>query len=186
MLKKYILFIPCLLILGSLQAQDSPTRNFNIGVEAQQYPTGFLLGVRSEIGWKNHHALNIRVGYNLLDHQDFGVHEEEIGGGFGFTLGYSYYFKPQNHGWFLGVRNDFWFNEVDWKDNIGEAEELRGTSNIIVLQPTIIGGYQFLLKNQVTITPTLAFGAEINIKTEGEEVGQGSILLWGLNLGYQF
>jgi hypothetical protein len=40
------------------------------------------------------------VGYNLLDHKDFGVQESEKGGGFGFTLGYRYYFKPENKKWF--------------------------------------------------------------------------------------
>ncbi|MGK0365875.1 MAG: hypothetical protein ACI85O_002945 [Saprospiraceae bacterium] len=33
------------------------------------------------------------------------------------------------------------------------------------------------------ITPTLAFGAEVNVKTKGEEVGQGTVVLWGVNLG---
>jgi hypothetical protein len=40
------------------------------------------------------------VGCNLLNHKDFGVQESEKGGGFGFTLGYRYYFKPENKKWF--------------------------------------------------------------------------------------
>ena len=169
-----------------LSAQDASGKYVDFGVEVQQYPTGFLLGVRSEIGLANHHAIDIRVGYNLLDHQDFGVHEDEEGGGFGFTLGYRYYFQPQNEKWFLGVRSDLWFNEVDWMDNIGEVNELSGTTNVMVLQPTAIGGYRFLINENWVITPTIGFGVEINVKTDGEEVGQGTILLWGVNIGYQF
>lgn len=167
-------------------AQTENNQYFDIGIEIQQYPTGFLFGARSEIGLASHHAIDIRIGYNLLDHQDFGVHEDEEGGGFGFTLGYRYYFKPENKKWFLGARTDLWFNEVDWKDNIGAPNELIGTTDVTVLQPTAILGYRFLIQENWVITPTLAFGAEINIKTEGADVGEGAIFLWGFNAGYQF
>lgn len=158
---------------------------YDLGVEVQQYPTGFLYGVRGEIGWTPYHAIDWRVGYNLLDHKDFGEHESEKGGGFGFTLGYRKYFKPTNQGWFLGIRSDLWWNEVSWKDNIGKADEVVGTTKITVFQPTAIGGYGFLFNN-LLITPTVAFGGEFNIKTKGEKVGQGSIFLWGINLAYRF
>ena len=186
-MSKKILFI----LIFSLYSFVSFSQNetgvyFDLGVEAQQYPTGFLLGARAEIGIASHHALDVRIGYNSLDHKDFGEHESEIGGGFGFTLGYRYYFKPENRKWFLGARSDFWWNEIDWEDNIRNPNQMVGTTNVVVLQPTAIGGYRFLLNNNFVITPTLAFGAEINIKTEGEDVGQGAIVLWGINLGYKF
>ena len=183
---KLLLLCSLFFLETNLFAQDDSGKYLDFGIEAQQYPTGFLLGIRSEIGLNKHHAVDVRIGYNLLDHQDFGVQEDEKGGGFGFTLGYRYYFQSQNTKWFLGARSDLWFNEVDWKDNIGQANEINGTTDVVVLQPTAIGGYRFLLNDHWVITPTLAFGAEINIKTDGEEVGQGSILLWGLNIGYQF
>ena len=185
-MKKIIISIfSFLLLTGSSIAQTEENKYFELGLEAQQYPTGFLFGLRSEIGLKSHNVIDIRVGYNLLDHKDFGVQESEKGGGFGFTLGYRYYFNPDNQKWFLGARSDLWFNEVDWFDN-REDEMRSGMTNVVVLQPTAIVGYRFLIKEHWVITPTLAFGAEINIKTKGEEVGQGAIVLWGVNLGYQF
>ncbi len=185
MKKINFLILSFLFFLGNINAQTEDVKYFDLGVELQQYPTGFLLGVKSEIGLSMHHALDFRAGYNLLDHQDFGEHEDEEGGGFGLTLGYRYYFNPENINWFIGARTDLWFNEIDWIENRNNEGEM-GTSKVTVLQPTAICGYRFLVKENWVLTPTLAFGAEINIKTEGEAVGQGAIALWGMNLAYQF
>jgi len=159
----------------------NPSLGQDFGIEIQQYPTGFLFGVRGEVGLKAHHAIDFRLGYNSLDHRDLGVQENEEGGGFGGTIGYRYYFQPEHHKFFLGARTDLWFNSVDW---INSTEF--GNTKITVLQPTAILGYLFLLNEKFVLTPTAALGAEINIKTEGAEVGQGAILLWGINLAYRF
>ena len=185
MKNKILFFIVFSLYHFSLFSQEGGTKYFDLGVEVQQYPTGFLFGVRSEFGLAEHHAMDIRIGYNSLDHKDFGVQESEKGGGFGFTIGYRYYFNLGNQKWFLGARSDLWFNEIDWFDN-REDEMKAGVTNIVVLQPTAIVGYRFLIKEHWVISPTLALGAEINVKTKGEEVGQGAIVLWGVNIGYQF
>ena len=152
-----------------------------IGVEVQQYPTGFLFGVYGEIDLKEHHAITFRAGYNLLDHKDLGVQENEEGGGFGGSVGYKYYFSEERSKLFLGARTDLWFNSVDWTNDM-----LSGTTEVLVLQPTAMVGFSFLLNEHVVVAPTLALGAEINVDTDGAEVGQGGILLWGVQLGYKF
>ena len=186
-MKKVFLFFIFLSCLNTTFGQETDHRYFEFGVEIQQYPTGFLTGVRAEIGWKPHHALDFRVGYNQLDHKDFGVHDSEIGGGFGGTVGYRYYFSSDNKKWFFGARTDLWFNDIDWIDfDVGGVEIANGSTNVVVLQPTLIGGYRFSLNDYFALTPTVAFGAEINIATDGEPVGQGGIFLWGVNLTYRF
>ena len=185
MKNKILLCFALLFALNSF-GQDQEGKYIDLGLEVQQYPTGLLLGVCAEVALMTHHTLDLRVGYNLVDHQDFGVHEKEKGGGFGFTLGYRYYFKKGNRAWFLGARSDLWWNELDWKDNINGALELNGTTKITVFQPTAIAGYLFLLNEHWVITPTLAFGVEINVETKGEPVGEGAIVLWGINLARRF
>lgn len=175
---KYHLIFLCLVFSQLAISQENHTLSKEFGVEIQQYPTGFLLGLRFNFGLKAHHRLNLRAGYNTLDHKDFGVQDSEIGGGFGGSLGYNYYFSPLCDKFFIGVRSDLWFNEIDWKN---EVSGLNGTTGVTVLQPTIIGGYTFILGEKFTLTPTLAFGAEINIRTQGEPVGQGAIILWGVS-----
>ncbi len=187
MKKIYLLFIFLALVHTAI-GQEKSGKYLELGLEVQQYPTGYLAGIRGELALTNHHALDLRIGYNGLDHKDFGVHNTEVGGGFGGSLSYRYYFNPTNEKWFAGLRTDLWFNEIDWTDpSVDELEPIiKGVTNVVVLQPTIIGGYRWAVRDHFAITPTAAFGAEINIITDGEAVGQGLILLWGVSLTYRF
>ena len=173
-------------LVNTAIAQEKEGKYFEVGIEIQQYPTGYLAGIRGELGLAQHHAMGFRIGYNGLDHKDFGVHDTEVGGGFGGSVGYRYYFKPDNKNLFIGVRTDIWFNKIDWTDlEPGSMDPIEASSKIVVFQPTVIGGYRWAVNDHFAITPTAALGAEINVKTDGEEVGQGVIILWGLNLSYR-
>jgi len=175
-------FLFLLLIFGYNQAFSQ----FEVGLELQVYPTGLIPGIHLEYELSPHSGLQGRVGYNVVRHRGLGVHEDERGGGFGGTLGYRYYFKPERKGLLLGIRCDLWRNEVDWRDNIGLITEVNGTSNVTVLQPTAEIGFVRLLKNGLFLIPTVALGAEINIQTDGAEIGQGAILLLGITLAKRF
>ncbi len=182
---KYTIGLVFILLL-SITASGQSTPNYvALGLEFQQYPTGSIPGVRLGFALADHHSLELRVGYNIVYHGDAGVHELEEGGGFGFSPGYQYWFRSAHEGLFLGARVDFWFNSVDWKDNIGLANELSGTTEIMVIQPTLTGGYSIPIAQKLYLTPTLAFGAEINTRQEGADVGEGAILLAGLQLNYR-
>jgi hypothetical protein len=182
MFKKNIILFAFFLSCNYLVAQESFSKYSSFGIEMQLYPTGFLFGGRGEFGFKPHQSFDFRVGYNLVDHRDLGKHANEEGGGFGFTLGYRYYFQSQNTRFFLGIRSDLWFNKIDWQD----SPSLSGTTNIIVLQPTLIAGYLFLINEKWSVSPTLAFGYEVNVVENGEPVGQGTIALLGVNFCYRF
>ena len=189
-MNKILLIVVLALSVTAVKAQEEPSDKkipFDLGIEAQLYPTGFLLGTRLEKGITLRDAINLRIGYNFVNHRDWGVKMDERGGGAGFTIGYRRYFKDYLRGLFLGARNDIWFNSIDWKDEDENGNETSGNSKITVVQPTIELGYQFLLKNEYwVIAPNIAFGYEINVKTEGEEVGEGAILLLGVSALYRF
>ena len=182
------LFFIALFMSQTLFAQETTERIVEVGADVQKYPTGILLAVRAEFSLKPHHAIDFRIGYNGLDHQDFGVHDSEIGGGFGGSIGYRYYFNENHKNWFLGPRVDLWNNIVDWIDLDEQGQDIiaEGESDIFVLQPTLVGGFHWLVNNHFVITPTAALGAEINIITDGAEIGQGLILLLGANVTYRF
>ncbi|MEM9986133.1 MAG: hypothetical protein AAF804_13655 [Bacteroidota bacterium] len=154
------------------------------GLEFQAYPTGLIPGVR--VAWLSgqHSEWNLRVGGNFFDHQDFGVQEEEIGRGPGGSLGYRYYFRPVGTGLYLGLRTDLWRNANRWRDQIGTPDESSGVSRIWVLQPTLEGGYAFDVGETLSLQPSVSFGREWNVVTEGAEVGQGLILLLGISAMY--
>lgn len=181
------IFFAVLFLFVSLQLaaqQDIPTAG--LGLELQVYPTGQLIGITFEKMWSSKNACHIRAGYNRVRHGDAGVHDEESGGGLGGTLGYRRYFREDYRGWHIGIRSDLWFNTIDWKDFLPGAAPNTGTSNIIVLQPTLESGYLFLFKKEIFLDFALAFGKEFNIKTEGEPTGEGYILLGGLTFGIRF
>ncbi len=184
------IFIILFFLLGTSLAngQESSARIVEIGADFQKYPTGVLIALRAEFSLKRHHAIDTRIGYNGLDHLDFGVHDSEIGGGFGGSLGYRYYFKDTHSKWFIGARVDLWNNVIDWIDLDPNTEEpiAEGVSDVFVLQPTAVFGYHWLFHEHFALTPTVAAGAEINIITDGAEVGQGLILLLGANFTYRF
>ena len=85
-------------------------------------------------------------------------------------------------GW-IGVRADYWFLDIDWEDpdaaNPGSIRS--GSTSVQVFQPTVRFGWRKALSG-VQIDVSTALGAEINVQTEGEAVGQGAILLVGLRV----
>jgi len=172
-----------------LYAQEESTQRHigNIGIDVQGYPTGAIVTLRYEHAIKERHAVNVRAGYNIIRHRNLGVQDDERGGGGGFSLGYRFYLKEQQHGFFFGAKSDVWFNEIQWKSSPNNADERSGITNIIVLQPTAEAGYCWAVaNNQLGIAPYIALGSEINVMTKGEEVGQGAIFLVGLNVHYRF
>ena len=180
------LIITLMLVVGigsTLQAQNISS----YGVELQVYPTGVIPGITFEYGISQQATIGARVGYNIVRHRDLGVHEDERGGGVGISVDYQYYLSEEAIGWFGGVRTDAWFNTIDWKDNIDMPNQVMGQTEIVVIQPTVRAGYALALNPQRTILlePALSFGVEINTFQEGEDVGEGLILLVGVGLKFR-
>ena len=162
----------------SAQSEISSKKTFEIGLEFQAYPTGILPGIRCEKFLNSNSSINLRLGFQLIDHRDLGVHENEEGSGYGASLAYRRFFKPDYKGLSLALRTDLWFNEIDWRDEL-----LEGTSNITVVQPTLMGEYAIQVSPSMTITPSLSFGFEWNVSTDGEPTGEGAIILLGCTVG---
>ncbi|MEM9819522.1 MAG: DUF3575 domain-containing protein [Bacteroidota bacterium] len=173
------------ILLACLLPLTGATQVLDFSFEFQAYPTGLIPGLRIEKPFHEKNAVHLRLGYNWIRHGSLGVQDDERGDGFGFSLGYKRYLKSSFRSWYLGLKNDIWFNELDWETEVQNAT-MRGTSKIIVVQPTLEAGHLFLLKNNWIFTPSIAFGFEINVKTEGAEMGQGAILLLGFHFGRRF
>lgn len=175
--KNYFLLFILFLFVGNAFAQP-----LDIDLEFQVYPTGLIPGLRIEQGFGDKNAVHLRLGANLFDHRDLGVQDEERGKGFGFTVGYKRYLKSDFKGLSLGLRNDVWFNTVDWVDN-SSLGGITGTTKIVVVQPTAELAYLMKFGNNWVFTPALGFGYEVNVKTDGAPTGEGAILLLGLSVG---
>ena len=149
--------------------------------EFQAYPTGLIPGIRIEKSLGAKSAAQLRLGYNWIRHRDLGEHDDERGDGYGFSLGYKRYFRNNHDGFSLGLKNDVWWNTINWTDEPASS----GTTDITVLQPTLELAYS-LIKSDIVFSPSLAFGFEWNVCTEGEPTGEGAILLVGVLIGKRF
>ncbi len=149
-------------------------KNFELGLEVQAYPTGIIPGIRLEKYLNPSTSVNLRLGYQIINHRDLGIQKNEEGSGYGVSIAFRRFFELHHKGLSLALRTDLWFNKMDWR-----SETDSGTSNIKVIQPTFMSEYSFGLGSNFSITPSLSFGWEWNVSTDGEPVGEGAIVLLG-------
>lgn len=182
LLKLLFVSIFCLIFFDTSNAQSENTpkdKAFDLGLEIQVYPTGIIPGIRLEKYLNSNASLNFRLGYQLIDHRDLGVQDNEEGSGFGASIAYRRFFNSNHKGFSLAFRTDLWFNKIDWTNDTST-----GTSNITVIQPTLMGEYAFRISEGFSITPSASFGWEWNVSTDGEPTGEGAILLLGCTFGF--
>ena len=160
-------------------------RVMDFGLEIQVYPTGLIPGLRFEKSFTKRDLYTARIGYQIIDHGSKGEHDSEKGSGFGGTLGYKHYFTKYFVGPSLGARTDYWRNSIDWETQTDTGVRA-GNSEVQVIQPTVEFGWGFSIGENFVITPSAAFGFEINIKTVGEGTGEGLIMLAGVTAAYRF
>jgi hypothetical protein len=154
------------------------------GLELQGYPAGVIVAGRASLAISAADAIVVYLGYNVTDRGDFGEHDDEEGSGAGFGAAVRHSFGAAGGGWHIGARTDLWFLDIDWSDAGGTRV---GMTEVTVLQPTARAGYAWLLFGErLLLDATVALGAEINIQTQGEDVGEGVILLGGFGLSYRF
>lgn len=183
MKRHLLIFIVCLLSIALGKAQEEEkvfVENWAIGPEFQAYPTGLTPGLVAYKSIGNNNYIHLKAGYNHVRHGDAGLHEDERGGGFGGSLGFNRLVAIRKSNFLAGVRCDLWYNEIDWKIRIDEPNEESGVSKVTVLQPTISMGYPIAVGKGFFL-PQISFGAEINVETQGEETGEGLILLVGVS-----
>jgi len=182
MMKKFtsltvILF--CFIITAHSQIEGYKT--IDVGGEFQWYPKGYIYAIHLGYNFPVHHSVQLRLGYNKSNWKEKGIHDNEEGGGPGFSMGYRYYFLVRPHGFFLGARADLWKLTIDWREGT-----MNGKSKLWALQPAAELGYMFLINDMFFISPSIAAGVQTNIKTEGQAVGDGSVILVGISTGWKF
>ena len=178
-MKFQILFSFFVLIAVSSTSAQNTTLNEGtyLGLSVQAYPAGIIPTVNLETYLNEKSSLLFRLGGNFTDRQDFSdVNLTEEGEGFGGSVGFRKHFPLKTGKIVAGIITDLWSLEIDWTDNGPADTIISGTTDILVLQPYLEGGYFLPIKNSSSqIGLTLGFGREINIRTQGDEVAQDFI-----------
>ncbi len=175
----------CLMVILSTLATGQNNRENGlavIGAEVQFYPAGTIFNLKTGWAISSKSMLLGKVGYNVAMRQDFGKHDNEEGGGLGFTAAYKHYLKSGFSGWFVEARAGMWLLDIDWRDN---NPVRTGNTKISVLQPTAGIGYDFIINQNIKLGLIAAFGYEVNVGTRGEPVGEGGISLVGISFSHQ-
>lgn len=115
------------------------------------------------------------AGVNVARRWSWGRHDDERGWGPGLGLGWLWQAPV---GWLLGARVEAWDLQIDWRD-----ASRQGSTRSVVLQPSVELGWRFPQQRWGACETALSLGQEINVSTDGEEVGQGPILR--LRLGWR-
>ena len=172
----------CSLVLVCLLPLQTATAQSAAGLNLQAYPAGLIGQVRYTHA-RAHQSLGFHAGVNLTNRRDWGKHDDETGGGYGAGTVWRFYPGATPAGFFAGIQADLWWMEIDWTEHAGTS----GTTEITVLQPTVQLGYAYQQpQGPWRFEATLSLGAEINVKTGGEPVGEGAIFLAGLGTAYSF
>src|SRR5688572_5053727 len=181
-MKKATTVFTCILFLFVSKAQDVAVgySTTDIGAHYQWYPSGTITGLHFAFNSKIHHSILLQLNYNKANREDNGEKENEKGSGWGGAIGYRYYFRPFPHKFFIGAKTDIYRMKIDWSQGIETGETKTWT-----LQPLFEIGYTFIINDQAFITPSISNGVEINVKTEGDKVGQGFITLIGISAGFR-
>ncbi len=172
-------------LLLTLQVQASlgqiPAGKSVAGLSLQVYPAGLIGNIQYAYQLAPKQTVTIYGGLNITNRRDWGEQDDETGVGVGPGIAWRYYLHQAPKGLYGGIRTDLWFLNIDWKQDTGET----GSSDITVLQPTAVLGYTHLAAGPWIIDMYVSLGAEINVRTRGEPVGEGAILLAGLSVGYR-
>jgi hypothetical protein len=144
--------------------------------EVRAYPSGVIVsgGALFETGKRD--ELGVSLAYNRAERGNAGRHDDESGDGIGIGVSGQRFLRTTRAGWFYGARAELFRLGIDWKD----PGNRQGSSQITVLQPTARIGYRWVAQQRWNIDAAASLGAEINLATQGEKVGEGAIALIGI------
>lgn len=165
-------------LLASCAAADYE-RSALFGVEANAYPTGQLIGPRGELRLAERGALSGRAAIHFADRGDDGEHDREDGSGYTGGIGWRQWLDDYGDDWFVGARLELSRLALGWTDD--GPPERSGNSNVTIVTPFIEGGYSWAFENDLRLDLFASLGREVNVDTDGADVGEGAILMVGVS-----
>ena len=143
----------------------TPTAELRVYPAGQILSAGLIWPLDARTEW------GVSALYNRARRGDAGHHEDESGDGFGVGMELNRFWNSKSQGWFYGARAELFELDINWRDLART-----GDSTVTVFQPTLRLGYRTQPSFKgLGITVAVNAGAEVNVATRGESVGQGAI-----------
>jgi hypothetical protein len=183
-MKKPILLSFSLIVLSFAgRSQDVGYRTTDIGAEFQWSPDGTAYNLQFAFNARTHHSFLLRAGYNTAPAKKTDLHDGEEGNGWGGSFGYRYYTGVMPKRFYIGTRLEIRNMKIHWSVSTTESD-----TKLTIFQPSLEAGYTFLINDLFFITPFVAAGPQVNLKTEGPGVnyGEGFNPLAGISAGWRF
>jgi hypothetical protein len=173
---------------SSENIDSNKAKRTDLGLSVQWYPAGIITTLNSELFSENKSSMLLRLGGNFANRRDYSPYNDnEKGSGFGGTLGYRWHFYGKCGCFVAGFNTDIWNAWINWKNDIGQANQTQGRTYTLVIQPWIEAGYfANINKSPFQIGLSTGFGRELNIVTKGKAVGQGWINSVSIQIQYSF
>lgn len=162
-------------VFSQSQQGEKNTHEKYVGFSVQLYPAGVITTVNSELFFNQNSAIILRAGGNFADRTDLSPYNDnEWGKGIGGSIGYRRHFPLKTGSLLAGINLDVWNMWINWKDDVNGTNPTAGQTYTLVVQPWLEFGYFLnIKKSPFQVGFTGGFGREINVITNGEEVGQG-------------
>lgn len=176
-----ILFVVLLFSSSIVSAQQGKMREI-LGAGIQVHTYGFIPGFTWEHLFRNQHSLRVNAGLNITNRHSAGKQQQEWGMGEMLGVGYRRFFNEATNGFFAGITVDGEHLRINWIGGFGR----RGWTDVVVVQPTAELGYRFMLDKRWLLDIYTSHGAEINVATDGPEVGQGYIGMLGFRFNFLY
>jgi hypothetical protein len=178
---RLLIVLTALFFVCSAYAQEYGYTTVDVGAGFKAPSHSAIFGLHLAANARIHSGFHALIGYNKIFSNDAGKHEAEEGGGPGISLGYRYYFKVRPYGFFIGAGTDLWHLKINWRQIA-----ITGTTKTWALVPQAEMGYMILINDMFFISPSIGFGTQSNLGTQGEPVGDGFRFIPGISAGFKF
>ena len=182
-MKSICIALSAILISLTTTAQDAGYRTTDVGASFQYSPDFNTYSLHLAFNSEEYHSFILRGNYARSGSRKTDTHTSESGSGWGGYLGYRYHFSVIPKRAFLGLGLGIQSMKIDWSTTL-----LEGTTNLMILQPTIEAGYTLVINDYMYITPSVSGIIQTKLNSKGANVdfGKGFAPAAGISIGWRF
>lgn len=182
-MQKLLLAIALLFIHAAARSQEAGFRTTDVGATFQYSPDFNTYSLHLAFNAEEYHSFILKGNYARSGSRKTSTHTSESGSGWGGYLGYRYHFSVIPKRAFLGLGAGIQSMKVNWSTPL-----LEGSTNLLLLQPTLEAGYTLVINDYMYITPSVSGILLTKLSSKGADVdfGSGFVPAASISMGWRF